>query len=117
MFAGALVAGGLDARVVSANADLYDWSVGHTLVEVWIPELGHWVLMDSMADVTYCVDGRPASLLDVYDAVNEGDVGRITFDRSGADIKLPILGCRNCVVGLFTIFSTSPLMRISMDIM
>jgi hypothetical protein len=76
---------GLDSRVVEAHAGLYDWdSPCHTLVEVWIPEYQQWVLIDSMLNVTYRVNGKPASLLEVYDAANNGSWGRITFDRDGS---------------------------------
>ena len=86
VLAGALMAGGLDARVVGISAGLYDRDATHTLVEVWIPELGHWVLIDSMFDVTYQVDGKPASLLQVYDAAHTG-IGRITFERDGSNVQ------------------------------
>lgn len=86
VLAGALIAGGLDARVVGLSAGLYDRDDNHTLVEVWIPELGHWVLIDSEFDATYQVDGKPASLLQVYDAVHT-DIGRISFERNGSNAQ------------------------------
>ena len=85
VFAGALTAAGLDARVVAAQSGLYNWDrARHTMVEVWIPDLEQWVLMDSMFNVTYRVDGKPASLLEVHDAANTSGWSRIALDRDGS---------------------------------
>jgi hypothetical protein len=85
VFAGTLIAAGLDARVVAAVSGLYNWDLArHTMVEVWIPELDQWVLMDSMLNITYRVDGKPASLLQVYDAANTYGWSRIALDRDGS---------------------------------
>ena len=83
VFAGALEAAGLHSRVVNASAGLVDASDNHTLVEVWIDELDHWVLMDSMFNATVLVDGRPASLLQVYDVAGVAP-GRISMERNGS---------------------------------
>jgi hypothetical protein len=86
VLAGSLEAIGLDARVVSACGVLFDSSYGsshrHALVEVWIPDLRNWVLMDSMYNATYLVDGRPASLYEVSLAFRSGRT--VSFDRNGA---------------------------------
>jgi hypothetical protein len=61
---------GMDARVVTVTSSFWKGAkYGHVMTEVWIPNLKKWVLMDAMWDVTYTVDGAPASALDVYDAV------------------------------------------------
>ena len=39
------------------------------------------MLIDSGFDITYEVDGKPASLLQVYDAIHTG-VGPISFERA-----------------------------------
>jgi transglutaminase superfamily protein len=84
VFAGALLAAGLDCRVVTVSPSLYKSNSSHTIVEVWISELHKWVLMDSMFDAMFLVDGAPASLLEVHEGLTGGDPGRITFERNGA---------------------------------
>lgn len=84
VFAGALLAGGMESRFVGAASGLHDADECHVFVEVWIPQLNHWVAMDSMNNVTYGIDGEPASLLQLYDAANTGRLKHITFERDGS---------------------------------
>ncbi len=84
VFAGALLAGGLDSRVVNVSAGIYDSSSNHTLVEVWIRELGKWILMDSMYNTMFLVDGTPASLLELSKAMTDGNLDRVRFERNGS---------------------------------
>jgi hypothetical protein len=69
---------------VTVSRDFYDASPAHTLVEVWIPELGKWVLMDSMFNAMFLVDGKPASLVEIYRAVSVGQSDRLVLERNGA---------------------------------
>ena len=84
VFAGALLAAGLDCRVVMVSPTVYKSNSGHTIVEVWISELSKWVVMDSMYNAMLLVDGEPASLLEVHEVLTGGDPGRMKFARNGA---------------------------------
>ena len=82
VYLGSLLSAGLNARVVSWDTSFYDRETrGHTLVEVWIDELHTWVLMDAMGDHEFLVDGRPASLIDVREAVVRGEPQRVSTEH------------------------------------
>lgn len=83
VFAGALLASGLDSRIVSLTSGIYDSSNSHTLVEVWIQEINKWVVMDSMYNTALFVDRKPPSLIEVHDAIR-ADPARVTFERNGS---------------------------------
>ena len=78
---GAAEAAGLDARVVVATFTFWKspGTEGHVMTEVWIPELKKWVLMDAMWDLTFTVNGVPASALEIYNSVrrNPGSISAI----------------------------------------
>jgi hypothetical protein len=82
VYLGSLLSAGLNARVVNWDSSFCARNTsGHTLVEVWIPELHTWVMMDAMSDYEFLVDGRPASLIDVREAVVRGELQRVTADH------------------------------------
>lgn len=65
---GALLADGYHARVAgfaSGFDELIDTT--HTVAEAWIPQLNKWVMLDATFDITFLVDGRPASVLELHD--------------------------------------------------
>lgn len=80
----ALVSAGFDARLVGAAPDFNDQSFNHTFVEVWIEKLNKWILIDSTYDCLYLVDGKPASLIEIYETVKKVEYGRISFQRDGS---------------------------------
>jgi|HubBroStandDraft_4_1064222.scaffolds.fasta_scaffold101213_2 hypothetical protein len=84
LLTGAALSVGLDARIVVASAH-FDGRTPphHCMVEVWAAELGKWVLLDPSFDATFCVDGQPATLLEVYFALQKGEVDRISLFRHG----------------------------------
>jgi hypothetical protein len=83
VYLGSLLSAGLNARVVSWDSSFYDRETrGHTLVEVWIEELHTWVMMDAMGDHEFLVDGRPASLIDVREAIVRGEPQRVTANHT-----------------------------------
>ena len=84
VFAAALLAGGLDSRIVNVGEGIYDSSANHTLVEVWIRELHKWVLMDSMYNTMFLVDEKPASLIELYGVISSHNWERVRFERSGS---------------------------------
>ncbi len=57
---------GFPARVVNANYSV--WS-GHEMTEVWVPELGKWILMDANFDLifTNAESGEPLNSLDLHE--------------------------------------------------
>jgi hypothetical protein len=81
---GALVTDGYHARVVSV-ADRFEEqnALTHTMTEVWISTFRKWVIMDATYDVTYMVDGQPASVLDVHDVLHAGAGYRLSFRPDG----------------------------------
>ena len=50
---------------------------GHTINEVWVPELDKWVMLDPMNNAYVLLDGEPASLLEVREAVLTGQRERL----------------------------------------
>lgn len=81
VFVGALLAAGLDARLVGISSGIYNSGSSHDLVEVWISELNKWIVMDSMCNTMFLVHGQPANLLELSNAVQSDSV---TFERNGA---------------------------------
>jgi len=81
---GALLSVGLDARVVNFSSSLSRIGARrHDVVEVWIEDLAKWVLLDPTFDTLVLIDGKPASALELLEAVAAQQMGRITFDRGG----------------------------------
>jgi transglutaminase-like putative cysteine protease len=81
---GALLAMRLRARLVVGTPGFDQREVSHCLVEVWIGEMGKWVLLDPTFDTAFDLDGKPASLFEVYQAYREGEQQRLQFDRRGS---------------------------------
>jgi transglutaminase-like putative cysteine protease len=52
---------------------------GHILNEVWVPELGKWVMVDPMNNAYALRDGEPASLVEVREMILTGQRGRLEF--------------------------------------
>ena len=90
LLTGALLSVGLDARIAVASADL-DGRIAphHCMVEVWIEDLGKWVLLDPTFDAALCVDGQPASLLEVYLALQKNEVDRVGILQNGTTASQP----------------------------
>jgi hypothetical protein len=87
LMAGAIESAGMRGRVVIASGGFWKWCRdGHVMTDVWIPMLRKWVLMDSMWDVMYTVDGKPASALETYDAARQNRADRIAV--VGYDLKI-----------------------------
>ena len=79
---GALLSAGFDARIVSFSSSLFRRGVRrHVVVEVLIEELDKWVLLDPTFDTLVLVDGRPASALELHEAVVRGRLDTIAFER------------------------------------
>ncbi len=91
LLTGVAEAAGMRGRAIVA-ADSFDkyCRISHALTELWVPAVGHWVLMDSMSDLMYALGNQPASAVDVYDAVHAGHAGsvrtvRVNGESSKAD--------------------------------
>jgi len=59
----------------------------HTAVEVWLEELEQWVLLDPTHDTLVLVDGKVASAIQLHEAIVDGDLTRIAFERNGAALE------------------------------
>jgi len=84
---GVLLAMGLRARLVAGTPGFDGREISHCLVEVWIGDIGKWVLLDPAFDTTFHLDGSPASLFEVYQAYRQGQQQRVQFDRLGSILK------------------------------
>jgi hypothetical protein len=104
---GALLSAGFDARIVGFTNSLNRRdSKQHLLVEVWLEELGQWVLLDPTFDTLITVGGKVASAIELHLAIADADPSRIAFARErGALIPHPRLElfefyCRHMFVAM-----------------
>jgi hypothetical protein len=82
---GALLSAGFDARIVFFASGVRRHRVLlHAIVEVWIPELNQWVLLDPTYDCIVLIKGKVASAVDLYNAVESGDLNEVVFERNGS---------------------------------
>lgn len=66
---------GLVARTVGLSLMVRDGTFGsdtHAGAEVWVPEMGGWVYQDSTFNCYWKIDRKPASALQLHDALMEG---------------------------------------------
>jgi hypothetical protein len=78
-------AAGLTARTVGLTMTVTDGSLGrdaHVGAELWIPELGGWVYEDPTFDFYAEVCGKPASALQIHDALMNGLEVRLARTRT-----------------------------------
>lgn len=102
---GALTSAGYRSRIAHFASDFNDNTFNHTLVEVWVESLQKWILIDSDYDTFYLVDGKYASLLDMYRTVQAEEYHRITFERNGSKYKpIPNVYTENGVSNLVSSF-------------
>lgn len=84
---GALLSAGFRARIVGFVSTLNRRNVKqHAAVEVWLEELGQWVLLDPTYDTVILVDGKVASAIELHEAIVVGDLSRISFERNGGTL-------------------------------
>jgi hypothetical protein len=84
---GALLSAGFRARVVGFLSSLNRRNARqHAAVEVWLDELGQWVLLDPTCDTVILVDGKLASAIDLHEAIAAGNLTRISFERNGGSL-------------------------------
>jgi hypothetical protein len=68
-------AAGVVARPVGLSLMVRDGTFGsdtHAGAEIWVPEMGGWIYQDSTFDCHWEVDGKPASALQLHNALMEG---------------------------------------------
>lgn len=66
---------GLTARPVGLSLMVRDGTFGtdtHAGVEIWIPEMGGWIYQDPTFNCYWTIDGRPASALQLHNALMIG---------------------------------------------
>jgi len=66
---------GLIARSVGLSLMVRDGTFGtdtHAGAEIWIPEMGGWIYQDPTFDCFWTIDGRPASALQLHNALMGG---------------------------------------------
>jgi Transglutaminase-like superfamily len=104
---GALLSAGFEARIVGFAISLNRRnSRQHMVVEVWLEELGQWVLLDPTFDTLISVDGKVASAIELYEAIINGDLSRIAFGREDAalmphpSLEVYDLHCRHMFVAM-----------------
>jgi hypothetical protein len=86
---GAAASVGMKARVVIVAESFFKGhDPSHVMSELWIPELHNWVLMDAMWDNLYVLDGRPASAVDIYNAVHSNRAGRVSLMHAGVPAQI-----------------------------
>ncbi|MFS8084534.1 MAG: transglutaminase-like domain-containing protein [Acidobacteriota bacterium] len=68
-------AAGIVARPVGLSLMVREGTFGsdtHAGAEVWMPEMGGWIYQDSTFDCQWEIDGKPASALQLHNALMEG---------------------------------------------
>jgi hypothetical protein len=68
-------AAGVVARPVGLSLMVRDGTFGsdtHAGAEIWVPEMGGWIYQDSTFDCDWEIDGKPASALQLHNALMEG---------------------------------------------
>ena len=86
VLAGALLSAGIPARIVALQAFFTD-SLGHIMVEAWIQSLNKWVLVDPTCDTLFLIDGQYASLLELRNALLQGKLASVEFERNGSELE------------------------------
>lgn len=105
---GALLSAGFDARVVCFTNRLFSPNVqtqSHVVVEVWIEELGKWILLDPSFDTLIVIDGNVASAFELHQLVVLGQWQRLRFERNGSALEphpnpAAYMCCRHLFVAL-----------------
>ncbi len=83
VFADACFLAGLDSRRVDMAVRYGSPYEGHSLVEVWSPELERWFVADPFFQALWTLDGNPASMIELHRAAVEGRSTSIGFRSTG----------------------------------
>lgn len=78
-------AAGLVARTVGLSLMVRDGTFGsdtHAGAEIWIPEMGGWVYQDSTFNCYWEIAGKPASALQLHDALMDGREIKLISDNT-----------------------------------
>jgi len=81
-------AAGVVARPVGLSLMVRDGTFGsdtHAGAEVWVPEMGGWIYQDSTFDCHWEIDGKPASALQLHEALMEGREIKLASQNSSAE--------------------------------
>jgi Transglutaminase-like superfamily len=87
---GAALGAGIPARVIIVMESFFKTrQPSHVMAELWAQELNRWVLVDAMLDDIYFADGVPASAGQIYAAIQNGDLHKVSVLRSGIQMPYP----------------------------
>jgi hypothetical protein len=81
-------AAGVVARPVGLSLMVRDGTFGsdtHAGAEIWVPEMGGWIYQDSTFDCHWEIDGKPASALQLHEALMEGREIKLASQNSSAE--------------------------------
>ncbi|SNC66673.1 Transglutaminase-like superfamily protein [Hymenobacter gelipurpurascens] len=81
---------GMPARPLylkSAKVQTKASAAGHALTEVWLPDLGKWVMVDSQADIIPTLNNLPLNAIELQQALSLNDNGLGIITSSGAKGK------------------------------
>lgn len=81
---------GMPARPLylkSAKVQTKASAAGHALTEVWLPDLGKWVMVDSQADIIPIRNGQPLHAWELQQALSQDESGLDIISSSGAKGK------------------------------
>ena len=76
---------GLTARRVDMAVRYGSPYEGHSLIEVWSPELERWFVADPFFQALWTLDGSPASVIELHRAAVEGRSMSIGFRSTGTN--------------------------------
>ena len=85
VYADATSLAGLTARRVDMAVRYGSPYEGHSLVEVWSPELERWFVADPFFQALWTLDGDPASVFELHRAAVEGRSMSIGFKSTGTN--------------------------------
>lgn len=83
IFCDAATLAGLTVRRVDMAVRYGSPLEGHSLDEVWSPELAKWIVVDPLFQAMWTVDGAPAAAIELHRAAVEGRLKSIDFRSTG----------------------------------
>lgn len=82
---------GLTARTVGLSVAVQNGQFGidtHAAAEVWLPEMGGWIYQDPTFNLYWQIDGKPASAMQLHDAIMDQRSIDFVPDNDATERKL-----------------------------